>query len=156
MAVLKIRCEEVKYVMDGPNGEMPGCRAIRYIPVFTFPDIHVKRIQTDSRSKKMYIGVGDEPQLEVEGIEGKTITINGLFAGEPAKAIHYPELAEKIFKYIGHEVLILDNAGGTIYELQKGRRYVLDSFSFDRNALKRGILEFTMILSYKWEPGEAM
>lgn len=154
MAVLSLKIFENKYVMDGPNGGQPGCKARRKVPKFDLPPIHVKRIQSDTRAKKTYIGIGTTPYLNVEGIENRTTTLTGIFAGTSMNATNVLAY-EGIFQQVGEIVTVVDDAGGTIYELPKDSDWDIDSFSFDRSAVKRGIFEFTMILSYRWKEGEA-
>ena len=152
MSVLSLNINEYKYVMDY-NGN-PGCKGKRKILKYSFPPIHVKRIQSDTRAKKSYFGYGENPTVIAEGIENRTVTITGIFEGNAMNASNIEEY-EEILENVGCTVEVMDNGGGTIFELAKGSEWEIDSFAFDRSAQKRGIFEFTMILSYIWKGEEA-
>lgn len=152
MAVLSFNIYEYQEIMTY-KGE-PGHKGLEKIIKFSFPPIHVKRIQSDTRTKKFYSGYGKTPVVIAEGIENRTVTLTGVFVGDAKNASNI-ESYEDIFENVGCVVEVMDNAGGTIYELAKGSEWDIDSFSFDRSAQKRGIFEFIMILSYRWKGNEA-
>jgi len=152
MAVLSLQVNEYKETMNY-NGQS-GCKGKIKTPKFVFPNIHVKRIQADTRAKKEYSGYGDTPKVLVQGIENRTVTLTGVFEGASAAASNITSY-EDIFKNIGFTVQVIDNAAGAIFELAPNSEWNIDSFSFDRSAEKRGIFEFSMVLSYIWTDSEA-